>query len=140
MIALVVAAGVLTLAAVLLRRRYVVVTVCGPSMEPTLHSGDRVLVRRTSLRSVRTGQIVVFGKPSARGTQWVIKRAAAVPGERLPDPLAARLGPVVPAGSLAVLGDNPARSADSRHHGYVDGAELLGVVIHRPSSAATPAR
>jgi signal peptidase I len=132
-IALVVAAGVVALVAVFLRRRYVAVTVQGPSMEPTLHSGDLVLVRRTPLKSVRTGQIVVFRRPSAGDPRWVIKRAAAVPGETLPDLLAARLGPVVPAGSLAVLGDNPARSADSRHHGYVDGAELLGVVIRRPS-------
>ncbi|NDU76999.1 hypothetical protein GWI34_30930, partial [Actinomadura sp. DSM 109109] len=39
------------------RRRYLVTTVDGPSMEPGLRTGDRLIVRRT--RRVRAGQIVV---------------------------------------------------------------------------------
>ena len=148
-------AGVLTAGAVLVlaaafgfaRRRYVAVTVTGPSMEPTLRSGDLVFVRRAGLRSVRPGQVVVFRRPPPFRTDdgepprwtrfgvpvpdrpnWTIKRVAAVPGETLPDELAS-LGPVVPAGRLAVLGDNRGRSADSRGFGYVSESELLGVVI-----------
>src|SRR5687767_16006642 len=43
---------------VVLRRRLLVVTVIGVSMEPTYSSGDRLLVRRSRLKGIRTGQIV----------------------------------------------------------------------------------
>ena len=99
----------------LVRRRIVIVSVAGQSMEPTLAAGDRVLVRRTRLRSVRAGQIVVIeepgithndrtgdppshdadrswtGDPPRRdlGRSWMIKRVAAVPGDPVPAELAA---------------------------------------------------
>jgi signal peptidase I len=43
-----------------LRHRYLVVTIMGVSMEPAYGPGDRVLVRRTWLGSVRRGHVVVF--------------------------------------------------------------------------------
>ncbi|MFF7247080.1 S26 family signal peptidase [Embleya sp. NPDC008237] len=43
------------------QRRYLVATVEGPSMEPTLFPGDRLLVRRTG--RVRAGQVVVVRVP-----------------------------------------------------------------------------
>ncbi|MFE2870073.1 S26 family signal peptidase [Embleya sp. NPDC059259] len=43
------------------RRRYLVATVEGPSMEPTLFPGDRLLVRRTG--RVRAGRVVVVRVP-----------------------------------------------------------------------------
>jgi signal peptidase I len=45
--------GLATAGLAVLRGRYVSVTVDGPSMEPTLHSGDVVLVRRTPPARVR---------------------------------------------------------------------------------------
>lgn len=50
-------------AALWARRRLVVVTVEGRSMEPTFEDGDRVLVRRRSLADVRNGDVVVLEPP-----------------------------------------------------------------------------
>jgi signal peptidase I len=136
-----------------LRRRYVVINVEGQSMRPALLAGDRVLVRRRPLRHVRVGDIVVVETPAprragrhragaaARGTRglgghaWVIKRAAAVPGDPVPPsvatPMSAATGTPVPDGRLLVLGDNTTGSIDSRHYGYLPGAGVLGVVVRR---------
>ncbi|MEU0569598.1 S26 family signal peptidase [Nonomuraea sp. NPDC005983] len=107
--------GALALGASLwwIRRNYLVATVEGPSMEPTFHSGDRLLVRRA--KRVRTGQIVVVRIPdppmlyepppglepgTEAGTEpgtkaelperdhlgWrlLVKRVAAAPGDPVP--------------------------------------------------------
>ncbi len=124
---------------VLVRRKIAIVAVTGPSMEPTLTAGDRVVVRRTGLRAVRTGQIVVVEAPSTwtrmpsgrdLHREWMIKRVAAIPGDPLPAGLPAMLAgdARVPAGKLVVLGDNSKSSMDSRSLGYVPGDRLLGVV------------
>jgi signal peptidase I len=97
----------------MLRRRYVFATVDGLSMTPTLMPGDRLLVRRTGIRQVRRGQIVVVLDP-ARPSAWAVKRVAAVYGD--------------PPSGLYVLGDNTQDSRDSRHYGYLTAGALLGVV------------
>jgi nickel-type superoxide dismutase maturation protease len=97
----------------MLRRRYVVATVDGLSMMPTLMPGDRLLVRRVAIRQVRRGQIVVVLDP-AWPSAWVVKRVAAVHGD--------------PPSGLYVLGDNTQDSRDSRHYGYLTAGALLGVV------------
>jgi signal peptidase I len=141
------------------RRRYLIATVDGPSMEPTLHSGDRLLVRRT--RRVRAGQIVVVRiRPptldapppdldlvpgqaaSAVPVQrehpdglLYIKRAIAVTGDPVPVDRVPCLreseAATVPPGALVVLGDNAATSWDSRDYGFVDGKQFIGVAIRR---------
>ncbi|MFI6788790.1 S26 family signal peptidase [Nonomuraea sp. NPDC050383] len=152
--------GAFVLAVVLavawLRRRYVVVTVQGESMLPTYRPGERLVVRRTSARSLRRGQVVVLtglghrpardrvgGVPAPRpagdeqgmGPRWIIKRVSAVPGDPIPrdtvPPLRTAPGTHVPAGHLVVLGDNPDRSHDSRHSGYMTTDRLLGVVLRK---------
>ncbi|MFI9596340.1 S26 family signal peptidase [Nonomuraea sp. NPDC052265] len=104
--------------AVRLRRRYVVITVAGVSMEPAYRDGDRVLVRRTPLAAVRRGQVVLLSgsltemwpemaaeaalatdprAPAGRSAApepadepfRVIKRATAVPGDPVPREVAA---------------------------------------------------
>ncbi|GAA0236779.1 S26 family signal peptidase [Actinomadura nitritigenes] len=127
----------------LLRRRFTVVEVYGTSMVPTLAPGDRLLVRRTGLARVDTDRLVVlegpywreFGPGAPADLRWIVKRAAAVPGEPVPAPVRKALpsgaGAAVPEGRLAVLGDNPAQSVDSRHFGLLPADALLGVVVRR---------
>ncbi len=126
-----------------LRVRVVVVTVDGVSMEPTLRSRDRVVVRRVSSRRLMVGQVVVVRPPYHENGQWhwpspghpaaprwVIKRIAALPGDRVP-PGIATCDPVVPAGHLIVLGDNPAASVDSRKIGHFPLEQVLGIAVRK---------
>lgn len=120
------------------RRRYVLVTVEGTSMAPTLSDGDRVLVRRRRVDQVTTGDVVVleppltpagFGPPGRDGRQWNIKRAVALPGDPVPPGIGDGVDRV-PAGALVVLGDN-IDSVDSRQRGFFDADRLLGVALRR---------
>ncbi|WP_412543586.1 S26 family signal peptidase [Longispora sp. K20-0274] len=115
------------------RARLLVVTVHGVSMLPTYEPGDRLLVRRVGLGRVRRGDVVVFSSaaspdPDDPTNGLLVKRAAAVPGDPVPAGIPVD-GPVVPAGSLLVLGDNAARSHDSRTLGYIAADALIGVVL-----------
>lgn len=146
MMAALIVTGVVVLAfataAGLARQRYAVVTVHGVSMKPTLRDGDRLLVRRMPLHRVRSGQIVVVKRPVPTDRpmplrlpeheRWLIKRAAALPGEPVPPevkPAVAGPGTQVPSDHFVVLGDNAAASVDSRTYGYIHGECLLGVVV-----------
>jgi signal peptidase I len=108
-----------------LRRALLVVTVEGTSMVPTLHPGDRVLVRRT--RTVRTGDVAVLGTAGA----YRVKRVAAVSGETVPPGVDAVAGalPTVPPDGLVLLGDNPSDSFDSRQAGLFRVHDVIGVVL-----------
>ncbi|MEU9337336.1 S26 family signal peptidase [Streptomyces sp. NPDC048290] len=129
------------LALALTRRRYVVVTVDGVSMLPTLAAGDRVLVRRSALARVRAGDLVVSRPPTGGRWDamtlpaWLIKRAVAVPGDPVPGHVVLdvpeRPGAPVPPGRVVLLGDNPAESLDSRHCGYFGEHQIVGVVVRR---------
>jgi signal peptidase I len=142
------AASVLTLAGVLaaaaVRATVVVVTVEGVSMSPTLQPGDRVLVLRRRLRSIRHGDVIAFRRPqdsrSAGGQlppepAWLVKRVVAVAGDLLPDRVPGTQGAVVPPGHVYVLGDG-SRSWDSRHWGCLPLEDVLGVVVTRLHTAA----
>jgi len=124
----------------------------GGSMEPTLHTGQRVLVSPLAFRilgQVERGQIVVF---DALGqTEDYIKRIVGLPG----DTVAIRHGQVIVNGSpvaepyLAasatgdsapvtlgpdeyyVLGDNRPDSADSRYYGPVPADRIIGPAFLR---------
>jgi signal peptidase I len=117
-------------AARLLARRLVLVTVRGQSMVPAYRDGERVLVRRAA--TCQRGDVVVFRMPDDRGLgelNWLVKRVAAIAGERVPDEFRRAItDPVVPAGQLVVRGDSQ-RSLDSRQLGCVPTADMLGVVI-----------
>lgn len=153
---LAIAAGVLLAACALtvwVRLRYLVTTVDGPSMEPALHSGDRLLVRRT--RRVRAGQIVVVRimpptldapPPDAPAPDektpvtrvhpdgvLLVKRAIAVAGDPVPVDrvpcLREARETTVPPGALVVLGDNAPTSWDSRDYGFVRADQFIGVAV-----------
>ncbi|MFB9689399.1 S26 family signal peptidase [Amycolatopsis plumensis] len=133
--------GLLAVGFVVLRRRLIMTTVDGHSMEPALSSGDRVLVRRT--RRARRGQVALLRFPplpsgAPTGDQLLLKRVVAVAGDRIPpdwaDPDAHGLGgEVVPGGCTVVLGDNRPSSWDSRHYGFVPRERVVGVVVRHVS-------
>ncbi|MEV5749300.1 S26 family signal peptidase [Actinoallomurus sp. NPDC052308] len=157
--------GLLVVAGVLagwVRRRYLVTTVDGPSMEPTLYAGDRLLVRRT--RRVRVGQIVVvrIQPPTLDAPPpdldpapedevpevpielmhpdgfLFIKRVIAVAGDPVPVDRVPCLRETphstVPPGALVVLGDNAPTSWDSRDYGFVHAEQFVGVAVRRLSA------
>ena len=117
------------------RRRYAVVTVDGVSMLPAYHHGDRLVARRGAGR-LAVGDVVVFEQPRLGpegraewrgGSRWMVKRVAALPGDPMPPSCVPVNGAApVPAGSLAVLGDNRAASADSRSFGLVPLGRVYG--------------
>lgn len=138
------ASGGLLAAALLcwVRARYLVTEVEGQSMEPALHPGDRLLVRRT--KRLRRGQIAVLQFP-ARGSakQLLVKRVVAVPGDRVSGAwrgpgLRDLSGTAVPLDCVVVLGDNRPVSWDSRHYGFVTSDRLVGAVRRRLSGPAGP--
>lgn len=86
--------------------------VAGASMEPHLHAGDCVLVRRG--RRARVGDVVLVRRPD-RTDLLVVKRVREVLSD----------------GRVVVAGDNPAASDDSRHFGAVPPSAVEGRVLWR---------
>ena len=84
------------------------IAIAGDSMVPAASPGDWWLVRRTT--RIRPGDLVAFRHP-VRIDLLVVKRAV----ERRPD-------------GWWMLGDNPARSDDSRHFGAVPDDRIVGVL------------
>lgn len=106
-------------------------TVVGPSMEPTLRDGDRVLVELWTLgsRPPEPGEVVLLDGPDGIP---LVKRIASIPASDLPPTAASLLaGEGAPGPRLPVLGDNPAESADSRSFGPVPRGRFRGRVFWR---------
>lgn len=98
------------------RTRVRLVAVDGDSMRPTVTPGDRLVV--LPLRP-RVGDVVALRDP--RTGRTLVKRVASIVGDR-----------------VEVVGDNPARSTDSRTFGAVARADVLGRAVYRyaPTSRA----
>jgi signal peptidase I len=121
--------------------------VYGHSMEPNLHTDQRLVVEKVTyrLRSPRRGDVVVLRMPE-RGPELLIKRVIALPGEtisisngsvfvdgqRLEEPYLARetkgnmVSLTVPEGHVFVMGDNRGASNDSRVFGAVPLDQVVG--------------
>jgi signal peptidase I len=127
-----------------------------PSMNPTLHNGDRVLVNKLAYRlhGVHRGDVVVFERPpelkDAPEVKDLIKRVIGLPGETvefkdgrilidghlLDEPylpagtqtLAKTKGDkiTVEEGQVLVLGDNRENSKDGRFFGPFDQKLIVG--------------
>jgi signal peptidase I len=130
------------------RWRFLVVTVAGTSMQPALKSGDRLLARRTRLDRVKVGQVAVLRRPPESlilagafaddHSGLLVKRIAAMPGDRVPAACQAfadgQLPEIVPPGCFVMLGDNLRRSYNSRLAGLISGDLLFGVAVRRIGS------
>jgi signal peptidase I len=121
--------------------------VYGSSMEPNLHTDQRLVVEKVSYRlhGPRRGDVVVLRLPE-RGPELLIKRIIGLPGETievrngtvyindqpLEEPYTVRsangsYGPtIVPEGNVFVMGDNRGASNDSRVFGPVPLERVVG--------------
>jgi len=139
----------------------------GGSMSPTVQPNDKIVVWKQIDAMPKLGALVVYENPDNQ-SDW-IKRVVALPGDRVEirddnrmyindAPLA--VAPLadatfdktqfsnkesywkIPQGHVFVLGDNPARSLDSRSHGPVDIRSIRGIAykIWWPLDRAGPIR
>ena len=128
------------------------VEVKGASMYPTLAAGDRLLLNRFAYlhRDPQRGEMIVLKDPETG--DLIVKRIVGLPcetvvmqnhsafvnGHRINEPYAEISGrmdkmplgkaTVVPRDCYFVLGDNRARSVDSRVFGPVPRSSILGVI------------
>ncbi|MGI5168087.1 S26 family signal peptidase [Spirillospora sp. CA-253888] len=110
----------------LVRGRFLLVTVQGGSMYPTLSDGDRLLMRRRPPDGpLARDAIVAVHAPDETGGPLYVKRVAAAPGDRLPSE-AGR----VEADHYFLLGDHE-HSRDSRAWGCVPGSHIVAVASRR---------
>lgn len=129
-------------------------TVEGPSMLPTLHSGERVVVERVTylFREPHRGEVIVFRYP-LNPREYFVKRVVGLPGDRVAikdgylwvngrrveedyvNARALRNFPEVevPEGHYFVMGDNRNNSEDSRDPrvGFIPRELVVGRAIWR---------
>ncbi len=138
-------------------------SVDGSSMEPSLHTGQRLVIEKVSyhFRGPAEGDVVVLKLPGREATP-LIKRVVANPGDQiairnglfylngkaLSEPYLSQItvGDVpptlVPEGYVYVLGDNRSHSNDSRTFGMVHVDQLVGraVASYWPAETLGPVR
>jgi signal peptidase I len=122
----------------------------GPSMEPTLHHGQFLVVNKLAYRlgPLQRGDIIVFRYPSNRKRSF-IKRVIGLPGDRLQivrgqvwvndqlfdepyvyAPGRDTLAPtVVEPDRIFVMGDNRNNSSDSRRWGSLAVRDITGKAV-----------
>ncbi len=111
------------------------VIVSGHSMDPTYHTGERLLASRAYwlVGNIRPKDIVVIrGEKSG---EYMIKRVYKMGGEivdyaNVPENWSIANGEYhVPEGNIYVLGDNREVSEDSRKYGPVPVDRILGKIV-----------
>ncbi|MBS1707237.1 MAG: signal peptidase I [Armatimonadetes bacterium] len=111
------------------------IEVKGDSMEPTFHSGQRLLISKAYwlVGGIKKNDIVVV--KNIDGGDTIIKRVYALPGQivdyyNVPETYDISKGEYkVPSGQLYILGDNRPVSDDSRLFGPVKYDNVLGKVV-----------
>ena len=128
--------------------------VIGPSMEPSLHQGDRIIVNKLAfrIRDIRRGDVVIFKREGVERDE-LVKRVVGLPGDTIEikdcvtyvndavylEPyLVAERGDwcgersmqsfYVPERYYFVMGDNRGVSLDSRKFGAVSESQIEGRV------------
>jgi signal peptidase I len=126
--------------------------VYGQSMQPNLHTNERLVVEKLSYRfhGPRRGDVVVLHDPSG-GSELLIKRVIGLPGERVTiadgqvfiDGVALEeeyldqetqgngRSWLVPPLQIFVMGDNRQASRDSRSFGTVGRDQIIGRALFR---------
>lgn len=125
------------------------IRVDGYSMEPTLHTGEFVIVNKLAykLGAPEVGDVIVFHYPRDPQQEY-IKRLIGLPGDEVrissgtvfvnnhaleepyvADPPAYERALVVPEGQLFVLGDNRNNSSDSHNWGTVPMSYVVGKAV-----------
>jgi len=125
--------------------------VTGPSMEPSLHNQERIMVDKVSylFHAPARGDVIVFIAPPAPSDDYV-KRIIGIPGdvitvvgdtvivdgvtlnETYVDPMMQGnsnppiVNRVVPPGDYFVMGDDRRNSSDSRVWGFVPRGNIIG--------------
>ncbi len=133
------------LMAVFFYQNFKTVEVQGPSMEPTLYAGQRLLVSKAYwlVGKVKKSDVVVLRNPN--DGEVLIKRVFAMGNEEVNEAKAPenwdyiRNGKyVVPPDAVYVLGDNYAQSEDSRQLGPFPVDHIIGkvIVLGRPKPGA----
>ncbi len=134
-------------------------SVIGASMEPTLHSGDRLVISKISykLENIKRGDIVVLHSPKNPDVEY-IKRVIGLPGDTIlikdnyvylngfllqESYVSAQTNLwefgftkegalyTVPENYIFVMGDNRPRSSDSREFGSIPVSSIVGKAVFR---------
>jgi signal peptidase I len=109
------------------------VVVSGQSMEPTFHTGERLLACKAYwlVGPIKDKDVVVIQRPG----EYIIKRVYRTEGETVDFVNAPSTWDItrgeykVPEGCVYVLGDNRPVSSDSRAFGAVPTSDVIGKIL-----------
>lgn len=144
----IIAIGVAVAVAFLVRAfLFEIIMVDGPSMQPTLHTDERLAVEKVSRYAglPNHGDIIIVHYPDGTNRNYV-KRAIGLPGDTIEikdsvvyrngeslredyiseEPYADMEATIVPENSVFVMGDNRANSMDSRIVGPITHDQIVG--------------